>query len=388
MAQGDFLRALYNDSDVTWYNDRDNRVGSRKFVQEDGELKVVYFDPDGKRLAVAREYRSYKDKPYVENKDREGNLLWRARIEVNVISDPNIAIYVHGSKEKDIFVSKDEMDRILEDYRKENGFLPGEEGKDKKKEEKKGKKEERKDEEQKGSDPDPNDRDEQTHEHTGGSEPKYHTGVPFFLCICLFLGIGLNVLFTFLYDQIDTILHYGRLLFVFGSCPVMVLLFLLMCRTKDTPRELRIFKRVHLIVYVLGCAYMSCMANYIFTDPELDLFPQIASPGLQAVCVLSIGFAPTLVMGLFSGIWACTRKKKPSHWLYEKVSLKSMQLMRIGNLIVIMVPFLIVMLFETFEPGKLSSILSSTFVMLLLALMLSLVSMVAYLPYRILSRKF
>ena len=136
MAQGDFLRALYDEADVTWYNDLDNRVGSRKFVQEDGELKVVYFDRDGKRLAVAREYRSYKDKPYVENKDRDGNLLWRARIEVNVISDPNIAIYVRGSKEKDIFVSKDEMDRILEDYRKENGFLPGEEGKDKNKEEK------------------------------------------------------------------------------------------------------------------------------------------------------------------------------------------------------------------------------------------------------------
>ena len=62
MAQGDFLRALYDAADVTWYNDRDNRVGSRKFVQEDGELKVVYFDRDGKRLAVAREYRSYMDK--------------------------------------------------------------------------------------------------------------------------------------------------------------------------------------------------------------------------------------------------------------------------------------------------------------------------------------
>ena len=392
MAQGDFLRALYDEADVTWYNDRDNRVGSRKFVQEDGELKVVYFDRDGKRLAVAREYRSYMDKPYVENKDRDGNLLWRARIEVNVMNDPNIAIYVRGSKEKDIFVSKDEMDRILEDYRKENGFLPGEEGKDKnkeeKKEEKKGKKEERQEEEQKGSDPNPNDRGEQTHEHTGASESKYATGVPFFLGICLFLGIGLHILFTFLHAQMDTILRYGRLLFAYGTCPIMVLLFFLMCRTKDTPEELRTFKRVHLIVYVLGCAFMSYMANFIFADQELDFFPQIPNEDLRAICFLAVCFVPTLVMGLFSGIWARTRKNKPSHWLYEKVSLKSMLLMRIGNLIVIAVPLLVVILFEGFEPGELGSILFLMFALPFLALMLFLVSTILHLPYRWLSRKF
>ena len=195
MAVGDFLRALYDDKDVTWYLDDRYRIGSRKFVYEDSELKVVFTD-------------------------RDGEVLWRAYVDFNIMSDPNIELYVDGSKVKDVFVSKDKMDRILEDYRKEIGSIPADkkDGTKKKADDKKKDKADKKEDETRE-----NDNANGNGSDGGGigwTPEMGGTGaIPGILCVCAFLGVVLNIIYSKIYSYIDVITHYGGIVCVYASCP-------------------------------------------------------------------------------------------------------------------------------------------------------------------------
>ena len=398
MAKGDFLRALY-EADATFYTDTNSKIASRKFKYEYCEWIVEYLDGDGNRIAVAREYRKYMGEPHVEVKDGDGNVLWKAYIERNVISDPNIAIYVRGSKEKEIFVSRDKIDRILEDYRRENGIIPdtqkgGDTGKGQTPETGKGQTPETGKGTRTGKGKNPG----KTPGSTGGStgtqtiirtpDSAYDPAVPAVICCLVFLAIGLNAVFQFFYDRLDTVIRYAEVICVYASCPLMVILYLWRCRIKNPTVEIRRFYRMHLLMYTAGFAFLAYLNSFCYSGEDIEFFPQVSDAGTLGLYHYLLCFAPVLVYGIFSGIWTLTQKNGKNYGIYRAISKQTMTFMLVGSVVFIVCSQAIMMFSETYTPGNFGSVFSMVVLFGLFGLLVFISAVVARLPYNLLSKKF
>lgn len=375
MSKGDLLRAIYDDKNATWYVDSDHRIASRRFTTDSrGNVTVEYLDRDGKRIASAREVRSYGKHPQVEFLDRDGQVKGHAYLDVNGIGDPNVSYYNYvGDKVGEKFFDKSRLDGILEDYNRDTGKM-------KKEPEKKA----------------------QTVTATQTTYVRRHTSdgggidvsgagaaIAGITLVGVFIGMIANLFFSTLNTYMDEILHYGGILCVFASCPMMLLLQLILCRVpKHSSSQVRRFRRGHMILSTLAFAALALCQSVLY---YLECFPAIAprffDGSMFGLYHFLSCFVPMMVYGLISGIWTIAVKHKADADICIGFSFDSMELVMYGSCTLITVTQ-VLELAMGYAPSNFGMVIIYILAVPFLALLIFLAMFIACLPFRILSKAF
>ena len=221
-------------------------------------------------------------------------------------------------------------------------------------------------------------------EKAATSSRQFDASTPMVLCALAFLGVGLSALFSFLHSHIHTIIHYARAISIYGVCPLMVVLHLLLCRTKGA----KIFRLVHLLLYTAGFAALAYMMNCLYADQDYAFVARMSSTTLAGLLSMFASFAPTLVLGFVSGIWTLICKKRDGHRARVEISRRSMNLMWISNLILVSVSMSIMLFYDAYGSGGFSGVFGTIVLQLFLLLLLALAFGISYLPYKLCSNKF
>ena len=347
------LDIVFEDEEVVFRNILGYRVGGRRKTTDiwGKDPHVVYYDEFGKVISSAREIRPLLGgTPYVEFYDKDGKPKGRAYVTEEILSGRRKVEYTtnDGKTISTRYVDEEKVRR--------NNAISMETSTDLEK------------------------------DLTGS--PKFKLTTPLLLCCVVFLGIGLNALFSFFHARMDTIIRYGSMISVYVVCPLMVVIFLLRCRVKNPPRELRIFRLVHLLLYTAGFVFVAYMTDTIYADRDIHLTSQISSTAVEALMVVLLCFGPTLVFGIVSGIWTLLSKKRDSYKQRVAISRWSMSLMQAGNLILIAVALAIVTFGDAYGSGGFSGLVGTVVLLFFLTLLLALFDAIAYLPYKLLSGKY
>ena len=304
---------------------------------------VEYCDEFGHVLSTAREiYPLLGGTPYVEFYDKNGKSVGKAYVTHEILSGRRKVEYTTNAGKT-----------VATRYVDEEKVQRNETARKKKAEEK---------------------------EKVSSSSQGADASTPLVLCALAFLGVGLSALFSFLHSHIHTIIHYARAISIYGVCPLMVVLHLLLCRTKGA----KIFRLVHLLLYTAGFAALAYMMDCLYADQDYAFVARMTNTTLAGLLSMFASFAPTLVLGFVSGIWTLICKKRDGHRARSEISRRSMNLMWISNLILVSVSMSIMLFYDAYESGVFGAIVLQLFLLLLLALAFG----ISYLPYKLCSNKF
>lgn len=375
MSNGDLLRAIYDDQNAVWYVDSDHRIASRRFTTDSsGNLMVEYLDRDGKRTASARETRSYQKYPQVEFLDREGQVRGHAYLDVNIVSDPSVSYYNHlGDKVGEKFFDRSRLNGILEDYNRDMGKTT--------------KAPENKTQTVTST---------QTtyvrrHITDGGGMDMGGAGsaIAGIILVGVFLGVIANLFFSTLNTYMDEILHYGGIICVFASCPVMLLLQMILCRVpRHSSSRVRRFRRGHMVLSALVFAALALCQSVLY---YLECFPEIAprffDGSMFGLYHFLSCFVPMMVYGLISGIWTSAIKHKEDGDICVDFSFDSMELVFYGSCTLITFTQ-VLELAKGYSPSNFGMLILYVLAVPFLGLLIFLATMAACLPYRLMSRYF
>lgn len=347
------LDVVFEDDEVVFRNYIGYRVGERRKTTDiwGRDRHVAYYDEFGKVVSTAREIRPlFGGTPYVEFYDKNKKPRGRAYITEEILSGKRKIEYTNndGKTLSSRYVNEEKVLRNNAVSMEAAAGL----------------------------------------EKQPGGTTEFSPSTPLILCLLVFLGIGLYALLTYLHDRMDTIIHYGSTISVYAVCPLMVVLFLLLCRTKKPTLGLRIFHFVHLVVFAAGCALLAYLSESIFLDRDFNFFPQITNTFLLGLLHFQSFFAPTLVFGVVSGILTLLSRRTSTSQQREHISRSSMKLMQIGNLLLISVSLAITTLTGVYGSGGISALLTSIMMLLLLSVFIGLACALAYVPYSLFSKGF
>ena len=365
MAQGDFLRAIYNDMDAVWYSKHEGRVASRRFAHENGRLIVEFLDQYNDRVGYAVETLS-RGEPEVEFYDRHGSRLGYAILAANVLRADSIEVYWGSSKVREISVTDEQLRRIREDSTESCGTVT--------------RNETRSAEVQRSS-------DAESAEPLPGCDP----AAPLLIAVMVFLTFGLEWLFSAFHANLGSIIHFASLFVVKYSCPLMAVLFLLFCRIgKTAPRELRTFYWIHLLICIVSFLWLAWLHAGVYR--ELGAWPFRFSPyNLPLVCSglphFLLCFVPIFLGGFVSGLWTLRLVKQKKLRRCEAISRRFMRLLQTGSLVLITATQYIMLFYSSYVPNSIGNIFLMLLFTAFMGLLILLAWAIARVPYRLFIRR-
>lgn len=313
------------------------------------ERSVVYRDEYGNVICSAREIHPLfgGSMPYVEFYDKDARPVGRAYVTEEILSGKRKVEYTNHKGERIASAYVDE--KKLADAARQR---------------------------------------KQTEEDTKIPTQNYEPKTAMILIGMLFLGIAINALLGFLNANAAVICRYGSMITKYLICPLMVVLFCVLCRIRKTFGAQKLFWVMHLLVYTLGFAFVAYIADCFYKGTDPAFLQRIPSEDLAGIIMFLLCFAPTGVLGLFSGLWTLALKKKPGHEERKKVSIRGMTLMKIGNAVLITISMAIMLLSDGYGSGGIGGVLRVVAIWLILAAILGILYAMATLPYKWLSNRF
>jgi len=365
MAQGDFLRAIYNDMDAALYSKYEGKVASRKFVHENGRLIVEFLDQYNDRVGYAVELRTGSS-PEVEFRDRHGSRLGYAILAANVLRSDSIEVYWGSSKVKEISITDEQLRRIREDGTQSRGTVTRKVTPSTKVQ-------------------------SSTGTETTAPLSAYAPAVPLLIAVMVFLTFGLEWLFSAFHTNLGNIIHFASLVIVKFSCPLMAVLFLLFCRiSKTAAREIRTFYVGHLLICIVSFLWLAWLHAGVYM--ELGAWPFRFSPfGLPLVHSgfphFLLCFIPIFISGFISGLWTLRMVKQKNLRRCEEISRKFLRLLQTGSLIFITVTQYIMLFYSSYVPNSIGNIFLMVLLTAFMGLLILLAWALARVPYRLFIRR-
>lgn len=347
------LDIVFEEDEVIFRNILGYRTGQRRKTTDiwGRDRHVVYCDEFGHVVSSAREIRPlFGGTPYVEFYDKDKQPRGRAYVTEEILSGRRKVEYTNNEG-KTISTRYVDEDKVLR-----NNAVSMEAS---------------------------NSLVKQT-----GTADAFRITTPIIACCVVFLTIGLSALLSFLDTHIYTIIRYGRAISVYGICPLMVLLQLLLCRGGKASGGLRLFRLVHLVVFAAGVAMLAYMTDCLFLGRDFPFLARFADSGLGGLLSFLVCFAPTLVLGLVSGLCTVLGRKRAGHQQRAAISCCSMNLMQLGNLVLIFASMGTMVFADAYGSGGVSGVVGTVVLLGFMGLLLALSWGIAWLPYKLLSGKF
>lgn len=367
MSKGDLLRAIYEDENVTWYVGSDKRIASRRFRIGRGELYVEYVDRNDSTLATAHEIYRYAEYPYVEFRNKDGDVKGKAYLEVNLIGDPNVTFYDYiGNPVGKKFFDREKLDDILSDYYKDTSPQPEDEPKETEKRHTIVKRR----------------TPIEVGERTSGGSIDFGPAIVLIFLACAVI----HFLFAGLYAYADMIMNVTYKASIYGFVPLMFLILLKYCHPqKDDSQDMRSFCWSHILLSVCALASLVVLR---YLDTDIPVPAVFAARNMEGLFYFLLFFVPTLVYGIFSGIWTLLIRGRNNYYAFCDISERSMLIVRVGSMVFIAVNLMVAMFHDAYVPGDFGLTIILILAYPFLGLLIFLASAVAYLPYQILSHFF
>ena len=321
MAQGDFLKLVYNDSNIRKMILKETGKAVSD-ARSRGSNWVEYRDGHGSIVATADEVAVPYSYPYVEIKGGPLNTkIGTASIHTNSFLNPDgkVEFSTYGGTIGTSNYDSDTLKKFHPEYN--TGDTGGSQS--------------------------INDTPSKN-EPPGGSGTYSHSG-PISLSkegeafSALTLGTGvagvlfsicIGILLMFFGSHMYNIYRYTYMACIYASCPIMVVLFLLICRLGKNPsKEKRVFRLIHLILFIAGFLFLAYVNYCIFYGRPIPFLVRIVASDSWVLGMLHfmVGFAPMAVYGIISGIASWVMKKSPDYDVFSAISINSTMLMAYGS---------------------------------------------------------
>lgn len=345
----DLLDLVFEENETVFRNDLGFKIGERRKTRTimGNNRYVEFVDNFGNNTGKAKEIRPVFSDPYVEFYDKDGNPIGRAYVDPK-INGKRMIRYTNcdGTTLTTRYVDEDAVCRNNVVSMETTGC-------------------------------------DDTHVHADPGVSEIASVIPGVLMVSVFISIIMNAAFAALYDHLDAIVHYGGILCVYASCPMMVLLYLAKCQIpKNAPRELRRFRNGHILLAVFGFGILAALHAIVFFNIDISImFPSyMIESGIVGLLHFLLCFVPTLIYGIVSGIWTLLKRKTAYYSHCTNVSVVSMTLMTFSNIALVSITQLI-MLCHSYTPGDFGRLILMILAVPFLALLIFLAAIIARLPY-------